>query len=102
MKLYLSGPMTGRPQLNYPAFFEEATRLRTLGYTVMNPAELGLNMDVPWSECMRSAVRLLLDCQGVAMLPAWQGSRGARLERRLAEELHMLVLDAHSIELGPQ
>jgi hypothetical protein len=39
-KIYLSGPMTGLPDLNFPAFHAEAARLRALGYDVINPAEL--------------------------------------------------------------
>ena len=37
MKIYIAGPMSGLPEMNYPAFFAEATRLRGLGYEVINP-----------------------------------------------------------------
>lgn len=37
-RLYLSGPMTGKPALNFPAFHAEAARLLALGYEVVNPA----------------------------------------------------------------
>ncbi|MGE5607641.1 MAG: DUF4406 domain-containing protein, partial [Bacillota bacterium] len=37
--LYLSGPMSGLPEHNIPAFNAAAARLRRLGFCVVNPAE---------------------------------------------------------------
>ena len=37
--IYLSGPMTGLPEFNYPAFHEAARRWRAIGWDVINPAE---------------------------------------------------------------
>ena len=39
-KIYIAGPMTGLPELNFPAFHAEAARLRAFGYEVINPAEI--------------------------------------------------------------
>jgi hypothetical protein len=39
MKLYLSGPMSGHPNLNFPAFWRAACTLDKKGYTVYSPAE---------------------------------------------------------------
>lgn len=33
MKIYIAGPMTGLPDLNFPAFHNEARRLRMQGCT---------------------------------------------------------------------
>ena len=41
MRVYISGPMTGKPDNNRAAFGAAATRLRDLGHFVINPAELG-------------------------------------------------------------
>ena len=40
LKIYCAGPMTGLPELNFPAFHAEAARLRAFGYEVINPAEI--------------------------------------------------------------
>jgi hypothetical protein len=38
---------------------------------------------------MRRALRLMLRCDGVALLPGWRKSRGALIEVRLAEDVGM-------------
>jgi len=37
-RIYLSGPMTGLPELNFPAFAAMTASLRAGGHTVTNPA----------------------------------------------------------------
>lgn len=87
MRIYLSGPMTGIENFNYPAFHVEAARMRELGYHVENPAE---NAEQPsWNAYMRQAVRQMLTCDKVALLPGWQRSRGALVEHWIAIALGM-------------
>ena len=98
MKLiYLSGPMTGIPGLNFPAFHAEAARLRALGYSVENPAELNPDPDVPWHACMRADLKALLDCDAVALLPGWQKSVGAHLEMHVAHRVGIEIVEAKDI-----
>lgn len=40
MRWYLSGPMTGLPSLNRPAFHRVAASVRAAGHDALNPAEL--------------------------------------------------------------
>lgn len=40
MRIYISGPMTGKAIYNQPAFNAAAKRLRKQGHFVVNPAEL--------------------------------------------------------------
>ena len=40
MRLYLAGPMSGKPQMNFPAFEKAAKSLRRRGHDVVSPAEL--------------------------------------------------------------
>lgn len=83
-RVYISGPMSGMPEHNFPAFHAEAARLRALGYDVVNPAELNPEPGKTWEECMKVDLRELLDCDLVALLPDWEKSRGARKEMELA------------------
>lgn len=92
-RLYLAGPMTNLPEKNYPAFHAEAARLRALGYTVVSPAEIHLVDGLPWADYMKVDIPLMLSCDGVARLPGWEASKGARIECQLAEDLGLPVSD---------
>ncbi|MFY8042016.1 MAG: DUF4406 domain-containing protein [Rhodoferax sp.] len=89
--LYLAGPMTGLPEYNYPLFNSTTQRMRSAGFTVVNPAENGLPASAPWAAHMRRDLHSMLDCQGVALLPGWEESKGARLEVDIARALGMPV-----------
>ncbi len=83
-KIYISGPMTGLPGLNFPAFHEAAACLRAQGHEVVNPAEFGEDEGKTWSDYMRDDIKALMDCDAIYMLPGWAGSKGARLELHIA------------------
>ena len=100
-RIYIAGPMTGLPGFNYAAFDEEAKRLRALGYHVENPANNPVPACKSWAGYMRMAIAQLVTCDGVALLPDWQSSRGACVEQRLAQDLELLVLPASGIQVGP-
>lgn len=95
-RIYLSGPMTGLPEYNFPAFAAEAARLRGLGFDVVNPAEINPDGGT-WEECMRRDVALLVTCDHVATLPNWDKSRGAQMEVYLADRLGIRDSPAHTI-----
>ncbi len=92
MKLYLAGPMSGVENLNFPLFHAEADRLRALGHDVVNPAEINADPKADWAGCMRADIRELVTCEGIAVLPGWEKSRGASLEVHIARALGMPVL----------
>lgn len=91
--LYLSGPMTGLPHHNRPAFERAARALRLVGYNVFSPAENGLSLDAEWSAHMRQDIRIMVQfCGAVATLPGWENSKGAKLEAHIARELGWTIL----------
>ncbi|MBB5462898.1 DUF4406 domain-containing protein [Paraburkholderia sp. Cpub6] len=101
MKLYLAGPMTSYPELNFPLFHAETARLRALGFQIVNPAEIVTDPTAQWLDCMRADIKQLVDCDGVALLPRWNESRGASIEQRLARDLGLRVYTAaHLIGLA--
>lgn len=92
--LYISGPMSGLPEFNEAAFNEAARLLRAAGYQVTNPAEKALPHNASWQQHMREDIKLMMDCDGLAILPGWQHSRGANAEINLA---HALGLDVFGV-----
>lgn len=91
MRIYLSGPMTGLPDLNFPAFHAAAAQLRARGYLVANPAEINPDTTLPWETCMRLDIQALCNCDGIAMMPGWMNSKGAHLELSVAHRLGLKV-----------
>lgn len=92
--LYLSGPMSGMPDFNYPAFNRAAAKLRALGWEVLNPAENFAGCtDHPEGRkaYMRADINSLLLAKGIVLLEDWERSRGARLEAAIARELELPV-----------
>jgi hypothetical protein len=91
MRLYLAGPMTGLPELNFPLFHARAARLRELGFEIVNPAEINADPKANWRQCMRADIRELVGCDGIVMLPGWEKSKGASLEHHIAKSLSMAI-----------
>lgn len=91
MKIYLSGPMTGLPDLNFPEFNKWESILRQAGYEVVNPATLNPDPDTPWEKCMRDDIKALCDCDGLALLDGWEGSKGAHLELHVAHRIGLKI-----------
>ena len=93
-RIYLAGPMTGYPGHNFAAFHQAAERLKEAGWDVINPAEnFGGRTDLPRSSYMRADAAALVECHAIALLPGWEGSRGAQVEYLLAREMGLPVYD---------
>lgn len=92
MILYIAGPMSGLPDYNRPAFFDAAARLRDFGFTTINPARHEQRNDLDWGDYMRLGISDVLAAHGLAVLPGWECSRGARLEVEVAHALRLPVL----------
>lgn len=98
---YLCGPMTGMPDLNFPAFRRAAECLASQGIEVMDPSRNPKG----WTrvEHMRAdfvqIVTLSRVCGFVVALPGWRKSKGAKTEVLVALECGMKVYEAS--EPGP-
>lgn len=96
-RIYISGPMTGLPELNFPTFNAEAIRLRGMGFDVVNPAELNPDPKAAWHDCMRTDLKALLDCDTLALLHGWQKSSGAHLEMHVAHRVGIEIVMAKDL-----
>ncbi len=90
-RLYLSGPMSGIENFNYPAFHAKAAQLREAGFDVVNPAEITTDTTASWEDCLRQDIAELVTCTGIHLLPGWENSKGAKLELYIATALGMTV-----------
>lgn len=92
--LYIAGPMTGLPDLNYPAFYEAENYLIACGYTVENPAwntlPEGFDPD-NYIGYLRLGFNQLVRCKAIYLLEGWEKSKGASWEFDLAIKLKMGV-----------
>jgi len=93
--VYISGPMTGLPELNYPAFNSAEMALRDIGIHAENPAKNPKPSPETWENYMRMAIRQLCTCDLVVTLDGWCSSRGAVAEVELAHRLGMRVVPYH-------
>lgn len=98
MRLYIAGPITGVE--HHERFFKAAAfRLSGAGYEPVSPtvvteeraARYQRPEDDTWQMWMRATARLLIECDGVALLPGWRGSRGAMIEADWAEAMGLPV-----------
>lgn len=90
-KIYISGPMTGLPEYNFPSFHAAAARLRQCGHDVVSPAEINPETGGDWHNYLRADIKALCDCDAIALLPGWQNSQGAHLELHLAHRLGLEI-----------
>lgn len=93
-RVYLAGPMSGMPDLNYPAFNAKAAELRARGWHVENPAENPAPPCGTWQGYMRMGVWQLMTCEAIYLLPGWASSKGASMEFSIAQQLGLEVIES--------
>ena len=100
--IYIAGPMLGLPESNYPQFENVARFLRSEGWDVCSPVEIGsvfgtadeLNANPTRLAVVMEAERdaLRTSCDAILLLPGWERSRGARAELTIALEKHLEII----------
>lgn len=107
-EIYLSGPMSGVPELNGPAFREAARVIREAhpDWELISPFEMDTYEDVTtwtWKDYMRRDIEAILYADAIALLPGWMSSRGARLEHHVAREMgldiYFMISDGDTFHL---
>ena len=84
--IYISGPMTGLPNFNYDAFNEVAQKIRILGLSVFNPAEVfSGRTDLDKKHYMRADIAAVVKSKMLVLLEGWETSSGAQLEVEVAK-----------------
>lgn len=90
--------MSGIEEYNYPAFNAAAKRLRSLGYTVFNPAEtFGGDASLRKEQYLAIDYPAVQVCDTVVMLPSWERSQGAKAERAVAESFGIPIREYREV-----
>lgn len=94
MKVFISGPMSGKPNGNKEVFFRAEYKLKGLGYSVFNPAwfRYGAVTEFTTDDMHMIDFSALSRCDAIYMLKGWQYSIGARAEFEHAKELGKKIL----------
>lgn len=89
--VYIAGKVTGLPQKDVEAKFNNAMReLTDAGYFVINPVQI-VHADAEHKEAMRICLSLLPHADFIYLLHDWQDSKGAQMEKQVADMLGIEV-----------
>lgn len=96
--IYLSGPMKGYPESNYPLFVRVSGILRDAGHTVYNPSEFKWDgtdhaqFPIRQAFCAYSRFICLQACT-IVLLPGWEKSLGVSAELALARNCKLDIVE---------
>jgi hypothetical protein len=91
---YISGPMRGYKEFNFPAFFEAEARLNVAGFVTINPARIDTSCPQPHTDAaldsyvardLEAVKSLRPNIDVVVVLEGWAASKGATAEVAVAE-----------------
>ena len=93
LKIYVAGPMSGLPNLNWEAFDIKEKQLRADGWDVVNPAAMDRDAgyvpdqlgEYDYEEAASRDVEALRSCDAIYLMSGFQFSKGACWERALAK-----------------
>lgn len=113
MTVYISGPISGKPDRNRAAFDEAVQRVKEscagADYLrVVNPVLLGEKLELDFiemgrtdkpteNEYLRKDMKELLSCNAMFMIDGWQGSKGANKELKLASMVGIPVFTDYEV-----
>jgi hypothetical protein len=104
MIIYISGPITGIKDNNRDAFYSmemriknDMNRIKNISpYEIINPIRIAYEVDYEnrfsrlppkWEDYMRSCIKELCRATNIIFLPGSEKSKGAKLEKMIAEKL---------------
>lgn len=99
-KIYIAGKVTGEPIAECTKKFRLAQKeIESMGFDGINPFEVVMDFKATWQAAMKKCIKALVDCDAMVILPCWQDSKGAKIERKLAEDLGITIVNYNSFGL---
>ena len=93
-KIYIAGKVTGEPIAECTMKFGQAQKeIESWGFEGINPLAVVGDFQSSWESAMKKCIKALVDCDGMVILPCWQDSPGAKIERQLAEDLNITIVN---------
>src|SRR5258705_673963 len=97
--IYLAGPMTGKPNFNIESFITYKERYTTLRFNVISPTDVdggenGKSYNYYIKHSLDMFVKNHLDA--IYFLPDWETSKGAKLEKHIANVLGIPTYNAET------
>lgn len=98
LKIYIAGPIAGTTDFVY-RFGVARGEVGLMGYQPVCPLELNgvdensrLEDSTSRRRYLINDIHALLECDGIYLLRGWEHSRGARLEKLIADGLGLIIL----------
>lgn len=93
-KIYISGRITGLPEIEYRKIFKDAEdKLLKEGWNVINPCRLEYIKNTSWSDMILQDLHVLDSCDAIYMLNNWQDSSyGCLVEYNFAKGKGLEIL----------
>ena len=82
--IYIAGKMRGLTDMGREHFHQAEVFMKNMGYKVINPAKLP--KDLKLESYMPICLAMLREADTIALLPDWENSVGAQIERQFAVE----------------
>lgn len=93
-KIYIAGKVSGEKIHEVTMKFGKAQKeLEALGYEAINPLAVVNDWHTTWRNAMTKCIKALVECNRMYVLPDYQKSKGAMIERMIAELLEMKVYE---------
>ena len=96
LNIYVAGPISGTDDFR-ERFAKACQEVSLLGYQPVCPLDLPKEFEDDgraeiWLACMRVDIPALINCHGIFLMAGWENSRGARLEKLIADGLGLILL----------
>ena len=74
-------------------FARAEQQVAAFGHTPVNPLNNGQPSDASWAQQMTASLGMLFECDAIYLLHDWKESRGARIERNIADEMGFEIIE---------